>query len=201
MGSGFSSAVMLDTLDAMMKETGHRASCTFIEPYPDRLRALLKAEDHARVTIVEKGVQEVDPSVFAALQRNDILFLDTTHICRTGSDVVHEVFEILPYLAPGVIVHFHDFFYNFEYPDQWIFDQNRSWNEIYFVRAFLMHNDQYEILFFNDQFAVENGDFVSARHPALARRPGGGSGCDAAEARRAPCPPTLPGPMVMASTI
>lgn len=173
-GSGFSSAVMLDTLDAMASESGHSCHCTFVEPYPHRLRGVLKDADYQAVTIIEDNVQNVDPSVFSQLERGDILFLDTTHIFKTGSDVIHEVFEILPYLASGVIVHFHDFFYNFEYPAQWVFDHNRSWNEIYLIRAFLSYNDQFEIIFFNHQFALENYELVASLHPGMAGHPGGG---------------------------
>ncbi|MEI5668096.1 class I SAM-dependent methyltransferase [Bosea sp. CCNWLW174] len=173
-GSGFSSAVILDTLDEISADTGSQTQCTFVEPYPDRLRGLLKTGDTGRVTIHEAGVQNVDKTLFTSLQSNDILFLDTTHISKTGSDVNYEVFEILPHLAPGVIVHFHDFFHNFEYPKVWVIDDNRSWNEIYLLRAFLMFNDAYEIMFFNHHFAIERPTLANERHSGYAGHPGGG---------------------------
>ena len=61
-------------------------------------------------------MQAVDLAVFDVLGPGDVLFIDSTHVARTGGDVVHDVFEILPRLASGVRVHFHDIFYPFEYP-------------------------------------------------------------------------------------
>ena len=82
-----------------------------------------------------------------------IFFLSiSTHIVKTGSDVVYELFEVLPRLRSGVVVHFHDVFYPFEYPREWVLVRNYSWNELYALRAFLMGNHDWEIMFFNDYF-------------------------------------------------
>src|SRR5947209_6295531 len=64
-----------------------------------------------RVRILEMPVQHVPLSVFAALEAGDILFVDSTHVVRTGSDVCFELFEVLPCLARGVLVHIHDMFW------------------------------------------------------------------------------------------
>lgn len=140
-GSGFSTACMLDTLD----ELGRGVRMTCIEPYPERLKSLLRPADP--VKIIESPVQDVPVERFAELQSGDILFIDSTHVVKTGSDVHYELFEILPALAPGVFIHFHDVLYPFDYPLEWVFDQNYSWNEAYFVRAFLMYNKQYSIFY------------------------------------------------------
>ena len=71
-------------------------------------------------------------------------FLIQTHVSKTGSDVNYDVFQVLPLLSSGVIVHFHDVFSGFEYPNSWIYDENRSWNEQYLLRAFLMFNSGFE---------------------------------------------------------
>jgi predicted O-methyltransferase YrrM len=170
-GSGFSSAVLLDTLD---RTPGLETRLTFIEPYPDRLDALLRGTDRTRVTIIQAGVQSVPLNTFDALEAGDVLFLDTTHVAKTGSDVNHEFFQIMPRLASGVIIHLHDIFADLEYPEDWIFQENRSWNEQYLLRAFLMCNRDFEILYFNDLFARERGALVEARCPALLTKPGGG---------------------------
>jgi predicted O-methyltransferase YrrM len=170
-GSGFSSAVMLDTLDAVgLKET----TCTFVEPYPERLRSLLRPTDAGRVRILEAPVQAVDLKIFESLNEGDLLFLDTTHLSKTGSDVNHELFEILPRLKPGVLIHFHDVFHNFEYPDAWVLKDNRSWNELYILRAFLMNSAAYEVIFFNDSFARLQPQEASSISPVFMRNPGGG---------------------------
>lgn len=143
-GSGFSSACMLDTVEELQL----RPFClTCIDPYADRLRSTLRTGDEALVRILERPVQEVPIETFRALEANDILFIDSTHVMKTGSDVHYELFSILPNLRPGVLIHFHDIQYPFEYPDQWIFDMNHSWNEIYVLRAFLMFNTAFRVEF------------------------------------------------------
>ncbi len=67
-GSGFSSAVMLDTLD----HAGQSADLTFIEPFPDRLNALLTAADRARSTVLVQPVQSVPLAVFDRLEERGI---------------------------------------------------------------------------------------------------------------------------------
>ncbi|PWT79423.1 MAG: hypothetical protein C5B44_06875 [Acidobacteria bacterium] len=145
-GSGFSTACMLDTADRLELPNFH---ITCIEPYPERLRALLRDEDKQRVTIVESFVQDVDEGIIDNLNPNDVLFIDSTHVMKTGSDVHFEFFHLLPRLKPGVLVHFHDVVYPFEYPDKWIFDFNYSWNEAYVLRAFLMYNSLFDIFYWN----------------------------------------------------
>ena len=144
-GSGFSSCVLLDANDLFL---GGRASCTFIEPFPDVLHSLLRPEDRSRVDVLRQPLQEVDPALFEALERDDVLFVDSTHVSKIGSDVNRLVFELLPRLRTGVRVHFHDVYYAFEYPAAWIYE-GRAWNEAYVLRAFLQYNDAFEIRLFN----------------------------------------------------
>lgn len=145
-GSGFSSALMLD-VKQLFPEL--KTAFTFIEPYPERLNSLLKDEDRQHVLLLEKGIQQVELSYFEQLAENDILFIDSTHVSKTGSDVNYIIFEILPRLKSGVIIHIHDIFYPFEYPKNWVL-QGRNWNETYLLHAFLMYNKNFEILFFAD---------------------------------------------------
>ena len=84
------------------------------------LLSLLRPEDLRRVTILEKRVQDVDLDPFLALERNDILFIDSTHVVKICSDVNFLLGEVLPRFRPGVYVHVHDIFYPFEYPEAWI---------------------------------------------------------------------------------
>ena len=96
--------------------------------------------------------EDVDLGVFETLSAGDILFIDSTHVVKTGSDVVYEISTILPRLNPGVLIHIHDIFYPFEYPKHWIIDRSRSWNEIYMVRAFLQGNSDFKIIMFNHYY-------------------------------------------------
>lgn len=94
--------------------------------------------------------KEVDLSYFEQLEKGDILFIDSTHISKIGSDVNYLLFEILPRLKKGVYIHFHDIFYPFEYPYEWYKKDGWIWNELYMLRAFLMNNKNYRIIFFVD---------------------------------------------------
>lgn len=172
-GSGYSSAVILDTLDRT-DVAGDRTKCAFVEPNPARLKSLLWPNDRNRVTIIEKPVQEADSALFTNLEANDIVFFDTTHVLKTNSDVHYELFSILPELSSGVIIHFHDVFDGFEYPDAWTINDNRSWNELYALRAFLMYNNAFDILLLNDLIAHRFTVEARAISPNFMKNPGGG---------------------------
>ncbi|WP_163779038.1 class I SAM-dependent methyltransferase [Mycobacterium cookii] len=168
-GSGFSSACMLDAAD----HVGHSDfAMTCIDPDAGRLRSRLRAEDHSRVEIIEGLVQDVPVSTFSKLRENDILFIDSTHVLKTASDVHYELFSILPSLNEGVLIHFHDIQYPFEYPRQWLFDNNRSWNEIYALRAFLAYNSAFEVVFWNGLFAHRQRELVRDTNPLFLKNPG-----------------------------
>jgi hypothetical protein len=84
---------------------------------------------------------------FEDLRANDLLFIDTTHTVKVGSEVNHLVLEVLPRLGPGVIVHFHDIFLPWEYPREWIERRGYYWAEQYLLHAFLSQNSSWEVLF------------------------------------------------------
>lgn len=149
-GSGYSSACALDTAERFLPQD---TSLTFIEPHPRLLNELLVGEPPRReVEILPVPVQDAPLELFTELQAGDVLFIDSTHVLKTGSDVAFELFEILPRLQSGVLVHFHDIGWPFEYSRKWAVDENRSWNEIYALRAFLTFNKAFDIVFFNDFF-------------------------------------------------
>jgi len=169
-GSGFSSACMLDTLDELHL---NNTRLTFIEPYPERLLSLLREHDRNRTTLIQSMVQNVDLGLFDELERDDIAFIDSSHVLKTGSDVNFELFDILPRLKSGVVIHFHDVHYPFELPERWVFRERYSWNEVYALRAFLMYNSNFKVLFFNHLFAVHNRDAVDRVCPEILTNPGG----------------------------
>jgi predicted O-methyltransferase YrrM len=145
-GSGFSSAVMLDTNELFFD---NQIELTFIDPYPKRLHSLMTLIDKSKIKVIDSDVQLISLDVFKKLQSGDILFVDSTHVTKTGSDVNYILFEILPILNSGVIIHFHDVFYPFEYPKEWVF-KGYNWNEDYILKAFLMYNNDFEIKLFSD---------------------------------------------------
>lgn len=82
------------------------------------------------------------------------------------------MFEVLPRLPRGVFVHFHDIFYPFEYPADWL-QTGRYWNECYFLRAFLSYNREWKIYFFNDYAAREFKGHFEKNIPLCLKNPGG----------------------------
>lgn len=153
-GSGFSSSVMLDTNELFFD---NQIDLTFIEPYPERLYELINKKDKKSVTIIQSEVQLISLTDFEKLKAGDILFVDSTHIVKTGSDVNYILFEILPRLQSGVLIHFHDVFYPFEYPKDWVLS-GRNWNEDYFLKAFLMYNDKFQIKLFSEYLHTHHKD-------------------------------------------
>ena len=167
-GSGFSSAAMLDTSEKFFAGSVH---FTFIEPWADRLLELLRPQDREAQTIIDRPVQEVPLAVFRALEQGDMLFIDSSHVLKIGSDVQHIIFNILPALNPGVLVHFHDVHWPFEYRRETVL-KGKTWNEAYAVRAFLQFNHSFEILYFGPFMAEFHGDLVRANLPLALSDPG-----------------------------
>ena len=168
-GSGFSSALMLDVNDYVMNNS---MSLTFIDPYTEKLYSNLRIGDNSKATILEKPIQDVALDTFKFLAENDILFLDTSHIFKTASDLNYEFFEVLPSLNKGVLIHLHDVFYPFEYPKEWVLKQ-KAYNEIYLIRAFLMYNDSFEIVIFPNYLMQKNEDWFKQNMPNCLKNRGG----------------------------
>jgi predicted O-methyltransferase YrrM len=168
-GSGHSSCMMLDTIEA---HVGHDVQLTLIEPYPELVQSLLEPTDLDRVEIIDQGVQQVPIERFLALDADDILFIDSSHVVKTGSDVISELLEILPRLAPGVVIHLHDIFYPFEYGRPLV-QQGRAWSEAYLLRGFLAFNHDFEVLFFNDYLRKRAQDQLEAHLPRMLPDAGG----------------------------
>lgn len=168
-GSGHSSAMTLDTVEHFL---GGQTELTFIEPYPELLESLLRPGDRERVTVMPSALQQVPLETFMSLQDGDVLFIDSTHVLKTGSDVAFLYGTVLPALNKGVWIHIHDMFYPFEYPRDWVME-GRAWSEIYLVRAFLAFNRDYEIQLFNHWLLAKHLDLIEAELPAMLANPGG----------------------------
>ncbi len=167
-GSGFSSALILDVVERHLSDT----SVTFVEPYPQLLHELMRPGDEARGRVLEARAQDVPPDVIAELGPGDILFIDSTHVVRIGNDVCHLILEVLPTLAPGVIVHIHDIFWPFEPPWDWVLE-GRQWSEPYLVRAMLTDSPRWEVLLFNDYVGRIERAHVERHLPQVIGNAGG----------------------------
>lgn len=169
-GSGFSSCLALDVNELFLNGA---MNCTFIEPNPDRLLSNIQRSDRGSTTILAERVQDVDVSLFATMERDDILFIDSSHVGKAGSDVNFLFFEIMPKLNEGVWIHLHDVFYPFEYPKEWL-TLGRSWNEAYLLHAFLMYNTEFALRLWGDAIAAKHRDVVETLMPKCLRNTGGG---------------------------
>jgi predicted O-methyltransferase YrrM len=168
-GSGFSSALMLDVDQHFL---GASAKFTFIDPNPERLESLLNDSDKRRSRIIRQPVQSVDREVFDNLESGDLLFIDSSHNAGAGSDVNLLLLEVAPTLAPGVIIHLHDIFHSFEYPEHQIQDGTAG-SEAYLLRALLISNPTLEVLLFNAHLTAFHRDAVHQMLPAWGSHPGG----------------------------
>jgi len=151
-GSGWSSAAMLDLADARLPDTRF----TFVDPEPDRLLGLLRENDtrSGRVEVLRHGVQDVPLERFEELGDRDILFIDSSHVSKAGSDVNFLLLEVVPRLAPGVFVHVHDVFWPFEYHESW-FQEGRWWNEAYILRALLIDNRRLRVAWWGSPLCAQ----------------------------------------------
>ncbi|MES2881390.1 MAG: class I SAM-dependent methyltransferase [Bacteroidota bacterium] len=171
-GSGHSSALMLDVNE---KYFNGDILFSFIEPFPKRLFRLLSETDKTTHRVFEKKVQDIDMAIYDELEANDILFIDSSHVSKTGSDVNHILFEVLPRLKKGVLIHFHDICYPFEYPRYWIMEifKGFGWNEAYMLRTFLMHNNAYSIVCYNSYLQKFHENWFKQHMPLCLNSIGG----------------------------
>ncbi len=121
------------------------ARCDFVavEPYP---QDFLLGDFPAKPRLLRQRLEDVPLDVFDALGKDDVLFIDSSHVLKIGSDVRREYLDILPRLKSGVVVHVHDIFFPYEYPESWVRRHHYFWNEQYLLQAFLAFNDQFEVL-------------------------------------------------------
>jgi predicted O-methyltransferase YrrM len=151
-GSGWSTTVTA----AAIEDGGLTTKLTCIEPYPrDFLRSMGDV-----LTLREERVELTPASVFAELEAGDLCFIDSSHVVKTGSDVVHELLEVVPRLTDGVVVHMHDVFIPEDYPRGWV-ENGFNWNEQYLLQAYLVGNTRAEVLLMNHHLAI--------RHPERVR--------------------------------
>jgi hypothetical protein len=168
-GCGWSS---LMTARVNREELSGTLDFTCIEPYPPEF--LGDGIDGISRLIVSP-VEQVPVDTFLGLGRDDFLFIDTSHTVKTGGDVVFLLQEVLPRLAPGVVVHIHDIFLPWDYPQEWVL-VGRSWNEQYAVRSFLSFNSAFEVLLSVPWLSQFAPNFLGALLPDFPRAYGDGGG-------------------------
>ena len=137
-GSGNSTRVADLAIEANLREDpDYRCDLTCVDPYnPTSIE---------RALVLPKKVEELDQQVFECLEEGDILFIDSSHMIRPQGDVLFEFLEILPTLRVGVWIHVHDIFTPADYPESWIREKFRFWNEQYLLEAFLTLNRDFRV--------------------------------------------------------
>ena len=140
-GSGFSTLLIAQASQYNRKE-GKDLDLIVIDPYPRNMIENLPEIS----SVIKKRVQEIDFAFFQQLCSGDILFIDSSHVVKTGADVNYMYLEVLPRLKEGVIIHTHDIFIPMEYPEDWVLREHRFWTEQYLLQAFLIHNSAFKIL-------------------------------------------------------
>ena len=141
-GAGNSTVLAAAACRQNRKENGEQPRLTAIEPFPS---ALLSEGFPGLSQLIKQKVEDVNLELFSSLQSGDILFIDSTHVLRSGGDVQLEYCEILPRLAPGVLVHIHDISLPKPYPRVY-FENQLYWNEQYLLQAFLCFNSRFEVI-------------------------------------------------------
>ena len=140
-GSGNSTLVSRMAVDRnRLDENQYSCQQICIEPYE------MPWLESTGVTVMRERVESIDLANFDILEAGDFLFIDSSHIIRPWGDVLREFLEIIPRLKSGVYVHVHDIFTPFDYPEHWLRQERRLWNEQYLLEAFLSFNEQFEIV-------------------------------------------------------
>jgi hypothetical protein len=174
-GSGNSSKVIAAALSLNAKDSYEAAEYTIIDPHP---ASTLEDGLPGLTRLLTQRVELLDADFFDQLAENDVLFIDSGHTVRIGGDVNFLILDVLPRLAPGVIVHFHDIALPYEYAK--VYATNPSfrmfWTEAYLLQAFLCGNDRFEILMAmaylmterNEVFRKAFSHYDPARHTAMS---------------------------------
>jgi len=163
-GSGHSTLMAKSAIDFnMANEINYACNHTCIEPYENNWLEELDIE------IIRQKVEDVDLSFFRQLKRNDILFIDSSHMIRPQGDVLFEFLELLPSLNSGVIIHIHDIFTPKDYLNEWI-TASCFWNEQYLLEAFLTNNNDFRIIGATNYLMHNYYNEFSAKCPVLKQQ-------------------------------
>ena len=136
---------------------------TAIDPYLDEEKEKVFPKN---INFIREKVQNVPLTDFQDLSKNDILFIDSSHVSKVGSDVNFLYLEVLPILSSGVVVYIHDIFLPNEFPRNWVEENLLFWNEQYLLNAFLIGNKDFEILFGNSYMGLKHGDLLKKVYDA-----------------------------------
>ena len=131
-GAGFSTRIARATAS----DAGLQTRITVVDPQP-RTEIQNIADEVILKPVEKSGLTEREWS------SGDLLFVDSSHICRTRGDVPYLFCELIPRLPAGVLVHVHDIYLPFDYPNNL---DPRCYTEQYMLHALLSHAPRYRTL-------------------------------------------------------
>lgn len=134
-GSGFSTRILRSAID---KNGGGRL--VSIDPAP-RVSIKGLCDEHHPVR-----VQTMPVDWFRRLSPDAVLFIDSSHVASTGSDVVYLLLEVLPAAPQGLLIHIHDIFLPEDYPRSWNCDRGFNFSEQYLLHALLCYSNGFRVL-------------------------------------------------------
>jgi len=161
-GSGNTTLVLAAALARNIAD-GSPGELISIEPHP---APFLKDGLHCLTQLIEGPVQRVPLDLFRTLGANDILFIDSSHVVSMDSDVLYECLRVLPELAPGVLIHFHDVFTPLDYPEKFVMTNLCFWGEQYLLEAFLSFNAAFKVMWSGSAMQQFHSDVLRQAFPA-----------------------------------
>lgn len=163
-GCGNSTLMIINALKKNKEEDDtYKCQHISIEPYNQPWLEQTSAE------IIRSKIEDIDLDFFKSLNKDDILFIDSSHVIRPQGDVLYEVLTILPVLKKGVIIHIHDIYTPKDYPDVFIYDEMRLWNEQYIVEALLTNTNAYEIIGALNYLQNHHNEAIMKKCPVWAK--------------------------------
>jgi hypothetical protein len=162
LGAGFSTIVASRALQQNRRDGSASTMCSY-DPWPP---PLLLSDLRSATDLRETSASALTVGMAAELEAGDVLLIDTTHTVKVGGEVTHLLLDILPTLAEGVLVHIHDIFLPWEYPEHWHKELGYFWAEQYLVRALLIDSSGFDVV-----LAMH---WMHRVHPELLPRPASG---------------------------
>jgi hypothetical protein len=145
-GQGFSTRVAAAALEANGIENGVQSCLITIDPY-QRIPDGLNGNGHVKVSNVPLPVQGMDlHETFSKLGPSGLLFVDSSHVYKFGSDVEFLMRNVYPFVPSGTFIHVHDVCSPCPWPKEFYTKCLWFWNEQDFLETFLAFNPEYEVL-------------------------------------------------------
>jgi hypothetical protein len=158
-GAGGSTKISLAALEKN-REEGHDYHLYSVDPYPQEMLRSIRNERHS---LLEKKVQDIDP---AQLSEADLLFIDSSHVCKIGGDVNFEMLELVPRLKVGALVQWHDIMIPNNYGAEWV-EAGLFFNESYLLHAFMLFNSAFKVIWASRYMRIQHPEETRAAFAPL----------------------------------